>query len=160
MSGANGTEFLSRAESLISNNNIEYIERKEYWGEKPKLKNLAQLQLPENCSAYPMIDAIMGNVPEDKWERLSRKEKLYIRYNLPYYQRLNKCLLPYKTRLVNIDFGNEHDYIISVPTEDQKEWKQWKTAIKRGKIHLTFYPPFDDEQVLQDLKENLSTLVE
>jgi len=158
MHGGSDEEFHDYSNNLIQNHNMQYIERKEYWGEIPKLRNLAQLKLEDNCSAQKIIERFTHNIPEKNWESLNDKEAIYIRYKLPYYQRINKCLLPHKTRIVRIDFGSDNDYIIAIPTEDNESWKAWKKAIEQKKIKLIFYSPFSDREVLIDIKQNLPSI--
>lgn len=158
MSGGNSADFHNYTDKLIENKNMVYIERKEYWGDKPKLHNLTKLELADNCSARIIIEETMRGISEEKWEILKSKEEIYIRYQLPYYQRLNHCLLSYKTRLVNVNFGSDNDYIIAVPTEDQEDWKKWESAIEQRKIKLIFYTPFDDAQVINNIKKHLPSL--
>ena len=160
MGGGDKQEYRQYVDTLIHNKNMEYIERKEYWGEIPALINLEKLDLPDTCSAGSIVEDFMMNIPENKWEGLTGAENIYIRTSLPYYQSINQCLLSYNTQLVNINFGNDNDFIIAIPTKNHQNWLPWEAAMDQGKIKLSFYSPFNEDQVIQNIKENLPSLVD
>lgn len=124
----------------------------------PALVNLGSLELDARCSAWPTVQKLFASVPDERWNALSWDERVYVQYELPYYQRINACLVEHRTRLANIAFGNENDFIIAVPTEDSPAWTPWQTALDSGQIALQFYPPLDDEGVARELRAKLPSL--
>lgn len=152
------TRYDELLNALVADHHLEYIERKEYFGEVPALASLTTLKLGEGCSALGVVQKLFASIPEERWNTLSWGERIYMQYELPYYQRINGCLLKHHTRLANIAFGNENDFIIAVPTEDSPAWVPWQAALDKGQIVLQFYPPLDDDGVVRALRTKLPSL--
>ncbi len=157
MQGKNSSSYESYTDQLIMTNKLCYIERKEYFGELPELCNLKQEALRE-LSSEALIGGIIFSVPVESWDNLSQRETDYLNYELPHYQYLNHHLKPYKTRLVTVAFGNEHDFVIAVPLEDDPQWAEWQALIQSEALKLVFYPPMDESGIRELLRSNLPTI--
>lgn len=157
MQGKNSGNYQSYTDQLIRAKKLCYIERKEYFGELPQLCNLQQEALQE-LSTEALIGGIMFSVPIGRWETISPQETDYLNYELPHYQHLNFHLKPYKTRLVTVEFGNEHDFVIAVPLEEDPQWADWQSLLQSGALNLGFYQPMDEEGIRQLVQDNLSSV--
>ncbi len=149
----NYSQFHAKVDRLIEEGRMEYIERKEYWGEFPRLKVLQELEekkvLPDDYKPgnliYSFLDEKLSD--EDIWENLSDDEDEFIRYEIPYFEHLNHYFQPFGIRLVALNL--EHEYIFAVQIEDLP---------KLQGLDLRLYPPMNDEEVILKIKQHLPSL--
>ena len=122
-------------ETLMSQGQMDYIERTEYAGWLPDIAELQQLdqQFPAEYVPGELITGIVAGFND-----LDPFAAMGLVYELPFYEHINYYLAPFNVELASL--SAENDYLFLVDQEMKK-------ALEESGANIIFYEPASDDEI-------------